>query len=185
MLTRIQHSETPEGQLMMTYRGETEPKPFDGSKPRMRSTVLGQQFQPGYTPFSINWDNLSSEDQDIADALATQSGQASQSASGEAPATAHIETPQRRGPSFMDMGDIGFDFGEFSVETQEAAPSAAPVVPNGQTAILPQWYKLSGAVKGFLIENYGIDNDNDYNDLLNDPALAEAVEHDLKCHGLM
>lgn len=174
-----QYSVTDEGQLMMTYRGETEGKPFDGSNLAMRGHTLAEQFQPGYTPFNINWDNLSSEDQDIADALATQSGEAGQNTSGEAPATAQIETPQRRSPSFMDMGDIPL------ADHQEAAPSAAPVVPNGQAEILPQWRRLSNAVKGFLAENYGIEDVNAYNDMLNDPALTEAIQHDLKCHGLM
>lgn len=174
-----QYSVTDKGQLMLTYRGETEGKPFEGSNLAMRDHTLAEQFQPGYTPFNINWDNLSSEDQDIADALATQSGQAGQNASGEAPTTAQIETPQRRTPSFMDMGDIPF------ADHQEAAPSAAPVVPNGQTEILPQWRRLSNAVKGFLAENYGIEEVNSYNDMLNDIALTEAIQHDLKCHGLI
>ena len=174
-----QYSVTDEGQLMTTYRGETEGKPFDDSNLAMRGHTLAEQFQPGYTPFNINWDNLSSEDQDIADALTTQSGEAGQNTSGEAPATAQIETPQRRTPSFMDMGDIPL------ADHQEAAPSAAPVVPNGQAELLPQWRRLSNAVKGFLAENYGIEDVNAYNDMLNDPALTEAIQHDLKCHGLM
>ena len=100
--------------------------------------------------------------------------------SGEAPVSTHIETPQRRDPAFMEMGDI--NLGD---DTQGAAPASAPVVPNGQTESMPQWRRLSSAVKGFLADNYGITDVNEYNDMLNDPALQEAVVHDLKCHGLM
>ena len=174
-----QYSETDEGQLMMTYRGSDEAKPFDGSNLAMRGHTFAEQFPPGYTPFNINWDNLSSEDQDIASALTTQTAGQGQEA-GEAPASAHIETPQRRGPAFIDMGDI--NLGD---DTQGAAPASAPVVPNGQTESMPQWRRLSSAVKGFLADNYGITDVNEYNDMLNDPALQEAVVHDLKCHGLM
>ena len=144
----------------------------------MRGHTFAEQFPPGYTPFNINWDNLSSEDQDIASALTTQTGGNGQG-TGEAPATAHIETPQRRTPSFMDMGNLGFE------EHQEAGPAAAPVVPNGQTESLPQWRRLNNAIKGFLAENYGIEDVNSYNEMLNDPALMEGIVHDLKCHGLM
>ena len=73
------------------------------------------------------------------------------------------------------MGDLGF--GEYQ--------EAAPIVPNGQSEILPQWRRLSTAIKGFLEDSYGIGGIEDYNDMLNDPALSEAVVHDLKCHGLM
>ena len=173
-----QYSETNEGQLMMTYRGSDEAKPFDGSNLAMRGHTFAEQFPPGYTPFNINWDNLSSEDQDIASALITQTGGHSQIE--EAPASAHIETSQRRGPAFIDMGDI--NLGD---DIQDAAPASAPVVPNGQTESMPQWRRLSSAVKGFLADNYGITDVKEYNDMLNDPALQEAVIHDLKCHGLM
>ena len=173
-----QYSETPEGQLMLTHRRETEGKPFNGGNPQMRGTELKQQFQPGYTPFNISWDNLSSEDQDIASALVTQTG-GQDTNNGEAPVSAQIETSQKRTPSFMDMGNLGFE------EHQEAGPAAAPVVPNGQTEALPQWKRLNAAIKGFLADNYGIADVNDYNEMLNDPAMTEAVCHDLKCHGLM
>ena len=173
-----QYSETPEGQLMLTHRGETEGKPFNGGNPQMRGTELKQQFQPGYTPFNISWDNLSSEDQDIASALVTQTG-GQDTNNGEAPVSAQIETSQKRTPSFMDMGNLGFE------EHQEAGPFADPVVPNGQTEALPQWKRLNAAIKGFLADNYGIADVNDYNEMLNDPAMTEAVCHDLKCHGLM
>lgn len=181
------YSETAEGQLQMTYRGH-EPEDFKMTMPQnskenngdnavgMRKTTYKEQFQPGYTRFNINWDNLSSEDQDIASALITQTG--GQGNTGT-PAAAHIETPQKRTPSFMDMGNIGFG------EHQEAGPTAPPIVPSNTTPTMPEWRRLSKAIKGFLAENYAIETVDEYNDMLNDPALAEAVVHDLKCHGLM
>jgi hypothetical protein len=144
----------------------------------MRKTDYKGQFQPGYTRFNINWDNLSSEDQDIASALTTQAGN-TEGNLGNAPHSAHIETPQKRSPSFMDTGNIGFD------DYQEAEPTVPPVVPNSQTELLPQWRRLSAAIKGFLADSYGIESVEDYNDMLNDPALSEAIVHDLKCHNLM
>lgn len=173
-----QYSETDEGQLMMTYRGKDNIVPFDGSNIAMRGHTFAEQFPPGYTPFNINWDNLSSEDQDIASALITQTGSQDKNAE-ETPATAAIETPQRRGPAFMDMGDIPLG------DTQNAAPALEPVIPNGQVEDLPQWRRLSNAIKGFLADSYGISDINDYNEMLNDPALQEAVVHDLKCRGLI
>ena len=79
----------------------------------------------------------------------------------------------------MDMGNIGLE------EHQEAGPAVAPIVLNGQSEVLPQWRRLNTAIKGFLADNYGIESVEDYNDTLNDPALSEAIAHDLKCHGLM
>ena len=184
------YSETPEGQLQMTYRGH-DPEDFKMEMPKntkesngdnaigMRKTDYKGQFQPGYTRFNINWDNLSSEDQDIASALTTQTGGTGEN-SESTPSSAHIETPQRRGPSFMDMGDV--DLGSV---TQNAAPPSAPVVPNGQTQTLPQWRELNNAIKGCLADVYGITDVNEYNEMLNDPALQEAVVHDLKCRGLI
>ena len=86
---------------------------------------------------------------------------------------------QSKKPWFVDMGDINLD------GFQNAGYTAAPIVPSGQSEVLPQWRRLSNAIKGFLAENYGIEEINAYNDMLNAPALMEAVCHDLKCHGLM
>lgn len=184
------YSETAEGQLQMTYRGH-EPEDFKMGMPQnpkesngdnavgMRKTDYKEQFQPGYTRFNINWDNLSSEDQDIATILTTQTGGTEES-SGSTPSSAHIETPQRRSPSFMDMGNIGFE------DHQEAGPTAPPITPNGQSETLPQWRRLSAAAKGFLAENYGIESVDDYNDMLNDPVLSEGLYHEMhECRGLI
>jgi len=55
---------------------------------------------------------------------------------------------------------------------------AAPVIPNGQTPLLPEWKNLSNAVKGALAD-WGISTVNDYNKMLNDPVLSQEVYHDL------
>ena len=174
------YSETTDGQLQMTRKGKTEPENFTGGNPKMRGTTLKQQFQPGYTPFNINWDNLSSEDQDIATALTTQTG--GQNNNVEAPATAQIEKPKNNNPSFIDSGDIdNIDFGT----TQDAIPSMPPIIPNSQTETLPQWDKLSDAAKGYLADNWGISNKSDYDDILNDSESVMEIEQQLKCRDLM
>lgn len=183
------YSETPEGQLQTQYRGH-DPEDFKMPMPNqpresngdnavgMRKTDYKGQFQPGYTRFNINWDNLSSEDQDIASALTTQTGGTNQSPTG-APASAHIETPQKRSPNFVDMGDIGFD------EYQEAGPSLPPVIPNSITPLLPEWRRLSNAVKGFLADEWGVTTKEKYDELLSSPDEVEELREQLGCRGLM
>lgn len=177
-----------DGQLQVQYRGH-EPEDFNMTVPQqpvesngdnavgMRKTDYKGQFQPGYTKFSINWDNLSSEDQDIAAALTTQTGGQGQDYNN-APSSASIETPPSKEPSFMDTGSAELE------ETVEEKP-LPPVTPAGQTEVLPQWRRLNNAAKGFLADAYGIEDIDDYNEMLDDTALAKAVQHDLKCHGLI
>jgi hypothetical protein len=78
----------------------------------------------------------------------------------------------------MDMGNLGFE------EHQEAGPTLAPVVPNGVTPILPEWRRLSAAIKGFLADNWGITSIEEYNSLLNSPDEVTEVEEQLKCREL-
>lgn len=172
-----QYSETSKGQLMLTYRGSAEAKPFDGSNLTMRGTTFVEQFPPGYTPFNINWDNLSSEDQDIASALIVQTG--GQDVTEEAPASAIIETPQEAVPAFVDTGSLPIE------DTQDAVPQTPPVVPSGQVETLPQWKDLSNAAIGYLADNEGITSVEDYNEMLNDPEWKESVEHALRCRELI
>ena len=134
-----------------------------------------------YTPFNINWDNLSSEDQDIADALTTQTNDSQHSAE-QTPQGAQIETPAPRRPSFI-AADAFID--DYSNGTQNAAPSAPPITPNGQRPVLPSWGNLTAAQKQILEDTYGIDNAEDYNELLNDSATAEGIAQDLGCKGVM
>lgn len=177
-----QYSVDDNGQLLMTFRGGAagQNQPFDGSNLAMRGHTLAEQFNTGYTPFNINWDNLSSEDQDIADALATQTGDASISTE-QSPATAQIETPTPQRPSFLAQDAFINDYSQSDGQT----PQAPPVVPVATKPILPSWSNLTTAQKQILASTYGIDNFEDYNELLNDPATAEGIAHDLGCKGVM
>jgi hypothetical protein len=178
-----QYSVDDNGQLLMTFRGGStgQNQPFDGSNLSMRGYTLAEQFPVGHTAFKINWDNLSSEDQDIADALATQTGDTNNSAEGT-PQGAHIETPKPRRPSFM-AADAYID--DYAQGTQQPEHTAPPVVPSGTKPLLPSWKNLTTAQKQILEDVYGIDNFEDYNELLNDPATAEGIAHDLGCKGVI
>ena len=174
-----QYSVTDKGQLQTTITGQN-PENFDGSNIAMRNTDLGGQFQVGYTPFKINWDNLSSEDQDIAEALAAQT--ADETPVEQAPQEAQVEFTKPQRPSFIAADAFIGDYGD---GTQEAAPAVPPVVPVGQEPTLPSWKNLTSAQKQILNDVYGIENSEDYNELLNDPATAEGIAHDLGCKGVM
>ena len=50
---------------------------------------------------------------------------------------------------------------------------------------MPSWGHLSKEVKKYLYDNEGIENAKDYNDLISEPADAEAVKQELKCRGLL
>ena len=177
------YSITSEGQLQMTYRGKesvdfvTSEK--DGTEIALRETSLNGQFQPGYTKFNINWDNLSSEDQDIADAIKEQAPNSNEEETK--PKEATIETPKTQRPSFI----AGTAFLNDNFDEQKAAPKAPPIMPKGQTASMPSWGHLSKEAKKYLYDNEGIENAKDYNDLISEPADAEAVKQELKCRGLL
>ena len=177
------YSVTSEGQLQMTYRGK-EPVDFvtsekDGTEIALRETSLNGQFQPGYTKFNINWDNLSSEDQDIADAIKEQAPNSNEEETK--PKEATIETPKTQRPSFI----AGTAFLNDYFDEQKAAPKAPPIMPKGQTASMPSWGHLSKEAKKYLYDNEGIENAKDYNDLISEPVDAEAVKQELKCRGLL
>lgn len=178
-----QYSVDDNGQLLMTFRGGAagQNQPFDGSNLAMRGHTLAEQFPVGHTAFNINWDNLSSEDQDIADALATQTGDANISTEGT-PQNATIETPAPQRPSFIAADAF---INDYVSDTQEAAPQAPPITPIGTTPILPAWRNLTSGQKQLLSDSYGIDNFEEYNELLNDPATAEGIYQDLRCQGLI
>ena len=193
-----QYSEITEGerkgQLQMQYRRQSEPQDFIMELPKnpkesngdnavgMRKTNWREQFKPGYRPFSINWDNLSSEDQDIADALATQTGDGNHSAE-QAPQGAQIITPAPRRPSFI-AADAFID--DYSQGTQGATPTPPPIIPNGQSPLLPSWGNLTKAQKEFIQGAYDdVQTMDDYNELLNSPADVAQLYQDLKCHSLI
>ena len=99
-----------------------------------------------------------------------------------APQNATIETPAPQRPSFIAADAF---INDYTSGTQEAAPQAPPVTPAGTSSVLPSWRNLTSAQKQLLSDNYGIDNFEDYNDLLNDPATAEGIYQDLRCKGLI
>ncbi len=175
-----QYSVDDNGQLLMEFRGK-QSQVFDGSNLSMRGSTLAEQFPVGHTAFNINWDNLSSEDQDIADALATQTGDVNISTE-VTPQIAKIQTPAPQRPSFIAADAF---INDYTSGTQETASQAPPVIPAGTTPILPSWRNLTSAQKQLLSDSYGIDNFEDYNDLLNDPATAEGIYQDLRCKGLI
>lgn len=178
-----QYAVNAEGQLLMTFQGTATGKEqhFVGSNLSMRGMSLSQQFQTGYTPFNISWDNLSSEDQDIASVLSAQAEE--EQPHMESPLqSAIIETAKRGTPAFF----ASFDYqNEESQDMQTPAPQAPPVVANGTQAVLPAWERLSAILKSYLKNNWEIEDLTDYNELLNNLADAEACQQELKCRGLL
>lgn len=175
-------------QLQISDHGKDEYEDFKMTKPSkqhesngdnavgMRRTSLNGQFQPGYVKFDINWDNLSSEDQDIASNLIAQTEGAIPI---DTPTSATVETPKKPGSSFIDEGDYGFD------DEMEVPPPMPTVTANGTTPMLPKWKDLSKDIKAYLASDLVIETANDYNDYISDPSLAEALLQDLHCRGLM
>lgn len=159
------------GLARINYSGEK----FVDSNIQMRTTSVSGQFKPGYTPFSISWDNLSSEDQDIADALATQTGDSSTS-TGQTLQNVKVDTPAQQRPSFIAGDTFVGDYSKLNNTAQ-----APPVTPAGEKPVLPSWKNLTSIQKQILSDTYGIDNVEDYNELLNDPATAEGIAQDLGC----
>lgn len=185
------YSVTPEGQLQMTY-GDKDPIDFitsenDGTEIALKATTLEDQVQPGYTKFNINWDNLSSEDQDIANGIEGEINGNNNGDTGSAgPKEAHIETPQLDSPSFISpfLADDG-DFDENNGSSNNPTPSAPPITPAGQQVQMPKWEGLSGDARLFMAQQWAIESLKDYNDVINDPANAEVLKQDLKCRGLL
>lgn len=174
-----------EGQLQTTdTKGNTidyiidHPDNFE-----MRNTDVNGQFQPGYTHFNINWDNLSREDQEIAASLEEQASvSAGESVSQPAtPSKAEVLTPQRRRSAF----DADIFNEEWEEGTIEAAPKVAPIIKGEETHALSQWDDLSDEAKQFLQESGWAKEDSEYNDILDDPAAEEALKNEMKCRHLL
>lgn len=178
-----QYSITDDGQLQMTYRGKKPVNYIAGEGTddiALRNCTVKGQFQPGYTSFNINWDNLSSEDQDIAEGLEKEAPQESK------PQEAHIETPRPRHPSFIAAdGFMNQDNQGTGEEHKDPAKQAPPIVPNGTQGILPQWRHLSAGAKAYLANEEGTRTAEEYADILNDPATAEAIKQKLTCRRLL
>ena len=175
-----------EGQLQVTdRRGNTTNYIIDHPDNfAMLSSDLQGQFQPGYTHFNISWDNLSSEDQEIAGVLKEQVP-ANSEQQGEQPAIpnrAEIHTP--RGSRAAFDRDAFHEEWEYE-ETIEAAPVVAPIIPAGYESSLPSWLDLSNEARQFIQEEGWAADESEYNDILDDPSAMEALKNELKCRGLM
>lgn len=171
-----------EGQLQMTDKGGNttdyiidNPNDFE-----MRNTEVNGQFQPGYTHFNINWDNLSSEDQEIAASLEEQTS-ASTEEQPSTPSKAEVLTPQRR-RSTLDA-DIFNE--EWEDGTIEAAPKVTPIIGNELHHTSISWSDLNDNARKFLQEEGWAGDESAYNEILDDIAAEEAMKNELKCRGLL
>ncbi len=82
-------------------------------------------------------------------------------------------------PSFIDMGNIGFD----DDDTLDVVPP--PIISKGTDFPLPLWSKLPEKIKSFLNDQWGISNESKYNKLLNDAEEVIVLVHALKNYGLI
>ena len=190
------YSATDEGQLQTTYKDKTENFTIDAiSDFEMRNTEMSKQFQPGYTKLNINWNNLSSVDQEIASSLEqhltdnnTLTGENEDKPS--APATAEITPPKRvrydplRSPLDIEM--------ERQLEQQYAEyegyvpPTAPPISGESNLPVLPLWGNLGSEAKKYLEEVWGVEGATDYfENYFNDTETAEAIRQELACRGLI
>lgn len=179
------------GQLQVTY-GRENPVDFvmpgtpgelednGDNRTGMRRTEFYEQFRPGQMRLNINWDNLSSEDQDLAENITQQVHDNTQ-----APVTlqsATIETPAPVRNTLEDGLGQGSDYSGWGPLQQ-----APPVVANGETPVLPDWENLNQEQKKFILENpiLEIADESDYNLALSDPDISSAVFEALSCAGLI
>lgn len=176
-------------QLQMQYRGKDKtdfildtPK---GQKESNGDNAVGmrktdwEQYRPGYTPFNINWDNLSSEDQDIANTIESQVKE-NESSTNITPKTAEITQPAKR-KSYIDKGDFGND------EVQhDKISTPPPVTHNGLNRGLPSWSELSNEAMKYIQSQGWADNEGDYRKILNSPEDAQLLEEELRnCVGVI
>ena len=190
------YSATDEGQLQTIYKDKTEDFTIDAiSDFEMRNTEMSKQFQPGYTKLNINWDNLSSVDQEIASSLEQQLTN-DNTPTGEnedkpsAPATAEIAPPTRvRYDPLRSPFDIEI---ERQLEQQYAeyegyTPPTAPPINNESTLpVLPFWNELGSEAKKYLEEVWGVEGATDYfENYFNDDETAKAIRQELACRGLI
>lgn len=171
----VEKGQPNEGQLQNTLKdGTVEDVIIDDTDNfRLKSTEMNGQFQPGYTHFDINWDNLTSIDQEIASSLEEQAASTTST-----PKTGEVELPVQSG-GLDDTLDTGYT-PSGQTQTQPATPSAPPVNQTG----LPSWENLEDAKKEVLAKAGWATTEEEYNDLLNDPSCVEAMKNELKCAGL-
>lgn len=180
--------QSKEGQLQITDRGgnTTDFIINDPNNFEMLSSDLQGQFQPGYTHFNISWDNLSSEDQEIAGVLEEQvpTGTEQQGEQPVIPSRAEVHTPRSSNRYSFDM-DAYHEEWDYE-ETTEAPVIAAPIIPaEGNVHSQTYWSDLSDAARQFLQEEGWAADESEYNEILDDSAAEEAMKNELKCRGLM
>lgn len=173
----VEKGQPNEGQLQNTLKdGTVEDVIIDDTDNfRLQSTEINGQFQPGYTHFDINWDNLTSLDQEIADSLA-----ASVTSVTNTPKTGEVElsTHNRGSKDTLNKG--------YTPKGQTTIHPAAPIAPPvGPVQGLSNWENLNSAQKDFLAKAGWATTIEEYNDILNDPSCVEAMKNDLKCAGLI
>lgn len=172
------YSVTDEGQLQMERRnGKENFVQNDIRKFTMMANTLDTLIQPGYTPFNIRWDNLSSEDQALANALSEEVP-----STNDTPATpeeAHIEKPDTK----KIIGDTGLGGKASSVDSTIVTPmNAGSLHSNGMDGeLLGSWSTLDADIKQFLSDTEGIDNEEDYNVIMEDSATKKAIENNIRC----
>ena len=172
----VEKGQPNEGQLQNTFKNGMVEDIIIGDTDdfRFQSTEVKGQFQPGYTHFDINWDNLTSVDQEIANSLAE-----SVTAVTNTPKTGEVELTHNSGSK--DTLNKGYNPKGQTI-THPAAPVAPPV---GPIQGLSNWENLNSAQKDFLAKAGWATTIEEYNDILNDPSCVEAMKNDLKCAGLI
>jgi len=169
------YSEGQDHQLTLTYRdGST--KTVQNSNPKMQQTDAAQ-YPVGYTSLKINWDNLTSTEQDIAEGLQAELQQAEPEAK---PVEAEVEKPEE--PSATTSQDRQNPPADNNLQN---SPTAPPIVPNGTEPLMPLWKDLSKEAQSFLGSVLGISDEASYNEMLSNEIMAEAVKQGMKCGGFI
>lgn len=167
------------GQLYTQYRGETSPMPFEDAKPVMRTASVSSQFTPGYTELKINWDNLSSEDQDVALSLENQLKE--EGSDNFKPKEATIELPQNAGgvTALNPLLSLGLNPLIKSGVAERRLPSE-----DAKNLQLPDWDDLTDSQLNYLAELEILDSFS-YNDRISDTEECEMLAQNMRCRGLL
>lgn len=172
----VEKGQPNEGQLQSILSDGTKEDIIIDDKDdfRLQSTQVNKQFQPGYTQFNINWDNLTSVNQEIANSLA-----ASVTADASTLKTAEVELPASNRSNKEDL------FQGHSLKGQTTTQSATPIAPSIRIIELPAWENLSDAQKDALGKAGWDTSEVEYNESLNYPDDVAAMMNVLKCAGLL
>ena len=143
----------------------------------LRGEDLNSQFQPGYTHFNISWDNLDSQNQDIANSVKEE-------VEGKEISSAEVITPDNgvnsRSNCFMITG--GFK----TESNQNPTPTAPPIrISSESSPLVENWKDLSSNIKDYLISENWATSESEYYDILQDPSIKDALLNELKCKGII